>query len=655
MNLKKRDKGMRLFETGRIGKLEIKNRILMAPMGIGALAEPDGRLSERAIDYYRARAQGGVGMIITGMTCVDVEVEKKAEEGLGVFTRVDSPIHIGRLAELVEAVHDYGAKLCVQLTAGVGRVGFGDILYKGHAVAPSPGSCFWNPRIKARALTTGEVERLVRAFARAALFLRAAGVDGVELHGHEGYLLDQFQSALWNQRSDKYGGDLEGRLRFPLEVIHAIKATLGHGFPVIYRFGLVHHIKGGREMEESLEMARRFESGGADALEVDAGCYETWYWAHPPTYQPPGCMVDMAEKVKEVVNIPVIAVGKLGYPELAERVLKEKKADFISLGRALLADPEWPEKVKDKRFQEIRPCIGDHTGCLSRIFRGKYLSCTVNPEAGMERAFALRPATKRKSVLIIGGGPAGMQGAVVAARRGHRVSLWEKRDRLGGNLIPASVPAFKKDLRTLVDYLSTQVRTWGVEVRLGKEATRDGVEEADPDVVVVAAGAVPLVPQIPGREKLRLCTAVDLYLGHGEAGEEVVVIGGGAVGCEGAVYLARMGKRVSIVEIMGRICRGENGANRQHLMKMLAGEGVTVFTRSRVEEITERGVVLKGQGGDGEIRADSVVVAAGLKPESMLIEQLKGLPFDVYAVGDCVRPGRVMQAIWEGFRTARLI
>jgi 2-enoate reductase len=646
---------MKLFEPGRIGGLEIKNRILMAPMGIGGLAEPDGRLSQRAIEFYTARAQGGVGMIITGFTCVDVEIEKKAEKGFGVFARADLPIHINRLSELADAVHDYGTKLCVQLTAGMGRVAYGDVVTQGHTVAPSPSPCFWNPRYKARELTTEEVEGLVRAFGRAAGYLRFAGVDAIQLHGHEGYLFDQFQSALWNQRTDKYGGDLEGRLRFPLEVIEIIKSKLGRDFPVIYRYGLMHHMEGGRELEESLEMARRFEAAGADALEADAGCYETWYWAHPPTYQPPGCMVDMASAAKQVVNIPVISVGKLGYPDLAENVLEEGKVDFICLGRALLADPDWPRKVKARQLEDIRPCIGDHAGCLGRIFQGKYLSCAVNPSVGMEKAFTLKPSEDSKSVLVIGGGPAGMQAAIVATRRGHRVSLWERKERLGGNLIPASVPDFKKDLLAFLKYLTNQVGKHSIEVRLGKEATSNDIKIAAPDVVIAATGASPLIPDIPGLHRKPVYTPVDLYLNRQEAGDRVLVIGGGLVGCETALYLSQQGCSVKVVEVLDRICLGENKANLQHLVKLLDDHHVEVLTNASVLEVAERGAVVNHHGKTKALTIDTIVAATGLAPNPSFREELGDLITEVYAVGDCVQPRRIMEAIWGGFRIASLI
>lgn len=646
---------MKLFEPGHIGKLELKNRIIMAPMGVGALVEPDGRLSQRAIEYYTERAKGGVGMIITGTTCVDMEIEMKMEKGYGYFVRADHPIHINPFTELADAVHDYGAKLCVQLTAGFGRVAYGAIMRKGRARAPSDLPCFWNPKFKTKALTIEEIEALVQAFSLATLYLKTAGVDAIQLHGHEGYLLDQFKTALWNKRTDRYGGDLEGRMRFPIEIIHAIKSRAGDDFPVIYRYGMVHHLPGGRELEESLEMARRFEAAGVDALEVDAGCYDTWYWPHPPDTQPPGCMADMAEKAKQVVNIPVIAVGKLGYPDLAESILEKGDADFISLGRALLADPEWPLKVREDRREEIRPCIGDHMGCHDRIFKGKALSCAVNPAAGNERAFRIHRTETPRSVLVVGAGPGGMQAAITAAQRGHRVQLWEKGDKLGGNLIPGSVPEFKRDLKDYMDYLSNEVARHDVNVQLGREATPDQVVSAEADVAVIATGAVPVMLDIPGIETNRVFTALDLFWGKQQAGDDALIIGGGSVGCETALYLAQQGKRVSIVEVLDGLCREENTANREHLIKLLTDAGVKIYTKAKIANLTAEGGLLDTGQGQDQVSADTVIVAAGMRPESALYEALRGQLTNVVAVGDCVKPRRVMEAVWEGFRTAILI
>ena len=643
---------MKLFEPGKIGKLSIKNRILMCPMGVGGLEEPQGGLSQRGIDYYVARAKGGTGLIITGLTRVSREIEPPLEDKL----IIDSKTSVTWLNELAEAVHDYGAKVAIQLTAGLGRVATLDLLKIAGAVAPSALPTFEDPTIMTRELSTEEIERLVHAFEFSAEILRLAGIDAVELHGHEGYLFDQFMTALWNKRTDKYGGDLEGRLRFPVEVIEAIKRGAGADFPVIFRFGLKHYIDGGREVEEGLEIARRLEAAGADAFEVDAGCYETWYWAHPPTTLPPGCMVDMAQMAKRVVKVPVIAVGKLGYPELAERVLQEGKADFICLGRALLADPEWPNKVKKGRLEDIRPCIGCHEGCLKRVFDVKYLSCAVNPATGMEREFTIKPAEKKKSVLVVGGGASGMEAARVTALGGHKVTLWEKGDALGGNLIPASVPDFKQDYRRLINFLSTQIKKLDVTIELAKEATTELILEMKPDVVFIATGSTSIVPEIPGVGKKMVVTAVDLLLGKREAGKSVVVVGGGLIGCETALYLAQKGKKLTIIEMLDGVMLDMYSANRMHLLKLLADANVSILTETKCLEIRDNGITIADKYGKrSTLEADTVVLAVGLKSTEGLLEALKDKIPEVYAIGDCVEPRKVINAIWEGFRTARLV
>lgn len=643
---------MKLFEPGKIGKLSIKNRILMCPMGVGGLEEPQGGLSQRGIDYYVARAKGGTGLIITGLTRVSREIEPPLEDKL----IIDSKTCVTWLNELAEAVHDYGAKVAIQLTAGLGRVATLDLLKIAGAVAPSALPAFEDPTIMTRELSTEEIERLVHAFEFSAEILRLAGIDAVELHGHEGYLFDQFITALWNKRTDKYGGDLEGRLRFPVEVIEAIKRGAGADFPVIFRFGLKHYIDGGREVEEGLEIARRLEAAGADAFEVDAGCYETWYWAHPPTTLPPGCMVDMAQMAKRVVKVPVIAVGKLGYPELAERVLQEGKADFICLGRALLADPEWPNKVKKGRLEDIRPCIGCHEGCLKRVFDVKYLSCAVNPATGMEREFTIKPAEKKKTVLVVGGGASGMEAARVTALGGHKVTLWEKGDALGGNLIPASVPDFKQDYRRLINFLSTQIKKLDVTIELAKEATAELILEMKPDVVFIATGSTSIVPEIPGVGKKMVVTAVDLLLDKQEAGKSVVVVGGGLIGCETALYLAQKGKKLTIIEMLNGVMLDMYSANRMHLLKLLADADVNILTETKCLEIRDNGITIADKYGKrSTLEADTVVLAVGLKSTEGLLEALKDKIPEVYAIGDCVEPRKVINAIWEGFRTARLV
>jgi NADPH-dependent 2,4-dienoyl-CoA reductase/sulfur reductase-like enzyme len=504
----------------------------------------------------------------------------------------------------------------------------------------------------ARELSLEKIERLINAFAVAASTVRAAGFDAIELHGHEGYLIDQFMTAKWNKRRDKYGGDTEARLRFPLEIIASIRKALGPDFPLIFRMAGRHYVEGGRGIEESLVMAKRFEEAGVNCLHVDAGCYESKYWAHPPIYMDQGCTVDCASAIKHGVNIPVIAVGRLGYPDLAEKVLAEGKADFIALGRALLADPAWPNKVKKRRFHDIRPCIGDYEGCLGRIVSGKTISCTVNPQTGMEREFAIRPAPDKKSILVVGGGPGGMEAARIAALRGHNVALWEREAHLGGNLIPASVPAFKADIKNLIAYLSHQIEKSGVRVELNKEATPDLVMREEADEVIIATGANSAIPEIPGSGRRPVSTAIDLLLGKKEAGKTAVVLGGGVIGCETALWLARQGKKVMIIEVLDDVMTDIFSANKEVMLRMLAEAAVTIKAGTNVREITEGGVTVENSGGYEDIGAETVVTAIGLEPNTNVMDGLKDAEVSVNAIGDCVTPRNIKGAIWEGFRLA---
>lgn len=648
---------MKLFESGKIGKLELKNRIIVAVNGIRGEADPDGNLSLRAIDRYVSYAKGGAGLITVGHIHVENEVENHLDGVWSNKPRIDSAVYIKRWSILADAVHDYGAKLSVQLSAGFGRMMYPDVLNKNKSpIAPSSQPCYWNPEIIARELTVEEIKKLVKAMGEAAARLKAAGVDAVELHGGAGHLIDQFLSGVWNRRKDEYGGDIKGRIRFVLEIIDSIKTAAGADFPVTIRHSLKNYIEGGRDFQESLEMARYFEKAGIDAIHATAGCYEYRRFANPSTYQPAGNVVCMAEMVKEAVSIPVIAFGKLGNPELAEKVLQEEKADFIALARPFLADPEWPNKTRNGKWDDIRPCIGCHDGCLQRSLENKYVSCAVNPAAGMEKELALKPAEKSKSVLVVGGGPGGMEAAIVAAYRGHKVTLLEKDSKLGGNLLTASVPDFKKDLRDLARYLSNQMAKLGVNVKFGVEATPELIEKMAPDAVIIAAGAAPIVPRIPGIGMSRVISAVDLFNSKKDIGQTAVIVGGGVVGCEAAAFLSGKGVKVTVVEMTGKLAADLNVMNRNELMEILAERNIETLLNTTVSEITDDGVILSEKSGERrELKADGVVIAVGLRSRDSLYKALTGKVDELYAIGDCVKPRKIMAAMWEGYRLARLI
>ena len=655
---------MKLFQPGTIGCLAIKNRIVMAPMFPMGLIEnsPQMGLSRRGIDYYVARAKGGTGLIITGITCPSEKLEKSWG-----YPLIGDKGAIMWLSELTEAVHDYGAKIFVQYSAGFGRQGPPNPgLPNGGLVAPSSIPSFYDPSITCRELTIAEIEEFVHDFGVGAGFIAAAGIDGIEIHAHQGYLLTEFLAPRTNKRTDKYGGDLDGRLRIITELLQAVKNSTGDDYPVTFRYGLTDHlegeIEGARGVDEGLEIARKMEAVGIDGLHIDAGVYETNNWAQPPTTQPEGCLVYLAEMAKNAVNVPVIAVGKLGNPVLAESVLQEGKADFIALGRPLLADPEWPNKVKAGRVEDIRPCVGCDEGCLGRLFAGKYLSCAVNPQTGNERNLALTPTEKKKRVVVVGGGPAGMEAARVSALRGHEVTLLEKSFEFGGNVIPAAVPEFKVEYRRLIDYFVTQLRKLRVVTKLGTEATPELITSLNPDVVFVATGSSACIPDLPGVDKDIVITGADLLVQKPEIGNSVIIVGGNMVGSELALYLGRQGKSVTIVECLGDIMRDMVWINAKDIQRRFDGLesdriDVKVMISTEAVEVVDDGLVVVDKSGQRKtLKADKVVLAVGMiSSDDSLADILEGRVAEVYRIGDCVTPGKVLDAVWAGYRTARLV
>ena len=658
-----------LFRPVKIGSVEIKNRIAMAPMGIEALLNADGGIGPRAADYFIERIRGGVGLIITHACKVENEIDALQEQK--GFPRIVYTAS-GSFAELAEVAHAYGARVFFQLSAGFGRTAHPGILRR-KPVSASAISNYWDPAMTCREITTDEVENLVKAFGPAAEILAKAGIDGIELHGHEGYLFDQFATSFWNHRTDKYGGDLAGRLTFPIEVLREIKRRVGPDFPVQYRFGLKHYIKGhragvlpgedyveaGRDVEEGLKMARMLEEAGFDALHVDAGCYDSWYWAHPPGYQKHGCMIDMAEEVKKVVKIPVIAVGRIDVPELAEKVIAEGKADLVAIGRGLLSDPLWVKKSEEGQEKHIRPCVGCHDGCMERLVTGKPTSCAVNPACGREKIYALQTAPKPRSVMVIGGGVAGMEAGRVAALRGHKVVIYEKSEKLGGHVTETSIMPFKADDLRLLDWYKTELEDLKVEIQLRTEVTPEFVRRKNPDDVIVATGSKPIHLNAPGSNKPILTTFSDL-LGRGKpTGKKIVVIGGGRAGCEIALWLAQQGKKVTIAEKLDELMMAGSPIpwmNRVMLLDLLRFHKVTVMTKVSLSEVLDEGAVLISKDFRKEtLPADSVVIAAGLEPEQEIYRTLQGQLTNLYLIGDARKAWNMMNAIWDGYEVARAL
>lgn len=634
-----------LFDKTQLGSMKLKNRIFMSPMG--TTGEADGSYCNEGIDYFMERAKGGAGLIITGANVVSTKYEARPCTELSNFH------HVERLNMLIERCHNYGAKVCVQLSPGLGRQQFTDPFTPPYS-AGSVGA-FWYKDLVCKPFSKEDIHYLVEKVGYSASLAINAGADAVELHAYGGYLLDQFQSKQWNNRTDEYGGSLENRMRFTLECIEAIKQNVPKNFPILVKFTPDQRVEGFRTLDEGIEMAKILEKSGITALHVDTGCYEEWYQAITTIYSKPGHKLDVQKAIKEVVNIPVLGDGKLYDPKLANKVIEDGTLDYLGLGHEMLADPYWPTKVKEGRYEDIRPCVGCNE-CLLAGFSGKHYYCAVNPTCYAERDYALpKPDGSKKSILVIGGGPGGMSAAITARRRGWDVELWEKTDRLGGTLWAAGGPDFKADILKLINYMKVQCDKLGVKVRYNKTATAENVVGGNWDKVILAAGANPAIPLIPGIEN---ATPVSEYLTHNAtAGKKVVIIGGGLAGTEAACDIAPHADEVTIVEMMPDILFSAAHClnNDQHLRNMVKDRGVKVAAGAKVTNITADSVTYEKDGQTITLPCDTVFNAAGFKANNQLEDLLEANYDDVTVIGDAIAPRKILTAVHEGYHAIRVM
>lgn len=634
---------MKLLKKGYIGKLELKNRVYMAPMGTAT--EPDGSFSDRAIRYYEERAIGGTGLIITGANQVTLKYEAKACNVL------ESPRSFEQLNFLARRIHYNDAKLCIQITPGLGRMQFttGDVV----PYSASNSNAFWFPEVKCKPYSIGQIKELVKKMGEGAAKVKAAGADAVELHGYGGYLMDQFQSTLWNKRKDEYGGDLKGRMKFSLECIAEIKKTCGKDFPVLFKFTPYHGVEGGRELEEGIEMAKILETAGVDALHVDVGCYEAWYKAINTVYQESPTQIHIAAEIKKHVNIPILSQGKLYNPDLAEDALEKEKADFIGLGHQSLADPQWVNKVQKNESYDIVPCLGCNE-CLYAGFTGKIIHCAVNPHCFAEDYYPITEAKENKRILVIGGGPGGIVAALTAAERGLEVELWEKTNQLGGTLLAAGGPSFKQDVMNYVKYLEGKIHRSNINLKLMKEGTADEVLRGDYDKVILATGSRAFMPPINGIDSEKVVTANDILTGKVKYGKDVVVIGGGLVGCETAAFCAEKTKNVTIIEMLEDILvtasHCEN--NDQALRQLVKDSEIDIVSNAKVSKISNEEIEYTKDDKSYSTKADTYIVAAGYVPNDELFDELNG-KVNVSKIGDAVVPDKILTAVHQGFHIAR--
>jgi len=644
----------KLFEPGYIGKMKVNNRIVKAPTEM-TYANRDGSVSERMLRYYKDVALGGSGLVLVEMTSID---DKGSEYGFATPAIYDHKFMPG-MALLAQTIKKNGAKAGLQLYHGGANRHWKPIK------APSPipwGVAFAQVGFASipHQLSISEIEEIIEAFGDCALRGKQVGFDIIEVHGAHGYLITQFLSPLTNKRTDWYGGSLENRMRFLIQIATNVRNKVGPSFPISIRLSGSEYVEGGITIEETTKVAKALEQIGVDVLDISGGGRGSGQKLVVPMYYPEGVNVWAAEAIKEAVSIPIIVCGSINRPELAEQILEEGKADFIGMARALLADPYLPKKANEGRVEDIVPCIrccGD--GCTNTERKGfGGVLCTVNVAIGKEDESRIEAAKEPKDVAIIGGGPAGMKAAQVAALSGHRVTLFEKRE-LGGHLIEAGVPEFKKDIRRLVLYLINQIRKLEVRI-IEKEAKAEDIIRGGFHVVIVATGSTSLKPRIPGVHKSIVVDALEVLSGV-ETGNNVIIVGGGAVGCDTALFIASKGKNVTVVEMRDDIAKETDDPVDMHTIPAsitfwdkFTEAGVRVFTRTKLDTILDDGIVVTNKSGvKSKLAADSVVLALGFTPVAWDgLDEISD-KVEVRMVGDCVEPRKIFDAIHEGYLAAR--
>lgn len=632
-----------LFTPFKIGKMKVKNRIVMSPMGLNA-AHPDGRIDDDEIHYFEERARGGAGLIIVGCQFLTEKLAQGSLEGY-----LDRTYVIPQLTNLCEAVQKYGAKIVAQVSCGTGKNAFTNML-EDRPVSASEIPSMFNPNLICRALSVEEIKEIMEQFAFSAKLVKDAGFDAIEVHAHAGYLVDQFMSEVWNKRTDEYGGTSEKRMRFAVEIVQSIRKAVGPDMPILFRIACYHHFKGGRTIEETMPLLEMLADAGVDALDIDSGSYENIEYIFPPAYLGDACMQDVCAPARKAVKIPLLNSGN-HTPETAVKLIESKNADFVMMGRPLIAEPYLPNKILNNKRDEVRPCIRCNEDCIGRIItRLTKISCSVNPIAGFEKRIEIEKTSMPKNVVIVGGGPGGMEAARTAATRGHKVSLYERAGELGGQLRAAATPDFKYQLQKLIEWYKRQMELLNIEIHLNNVIDADSSELKNADAIIVASGAKVFMPNIKGIEN-----SVDVITAHLEPekikGKKVVYCGGGLSASDSALETAMDGKKVAIIEMLDEIAFNDHFINKAALIPMLLENGVEIYTGHKVKEIKANGVVAEKQDGEEIfIEADTVVSAFGLRPDSAIADAIDERYHKITRIiGDCSKVGKVGNAIREGF------
>ncbi len=712
-----------LFSPIRINGTVIKNRVVMAPMGNISMADETGRPSAKMLEYFFARAKGGTGLITTGLVPVSHGIDHTVTEAgdLSYFPRLDRTRSVfSTWRDLSQGVHAYGSRIFIQLTAGLGRVGSPTCLLSKHQF---PGSAsmnpnFYMPDLPCFPISDGNLNKIVKNMGQAAADAKEMGIDGVYLHGHEGYLLEQMTNPAFNRR--KMGKYADWR-RFGIECVKAIRERTDPRYPIMYRIDLslaleetygdrmntvksLKKFKNGRTVADTLSYMEDLVKAGVDIFDVDLGCYDNWWLPHPPAGMPAGCFLDVSRIAKAHfaekgilsnagMEVPIVAVGKLGYPDLAEKALRDGDCDMVMLGRPLLADPEWCNKAYAGRCADIRPCIGCQEGCVNEFVEGGHIQCTINPRTGFEELLPeeIPVAPVKKRVAVVGGGPAGMAFTLAALERGHAVDLYEKSEQLGGKVVPGSAPKVKFDFENYLMYLKKQIsdkeNCENFNLFMNTEVHNNDLADKKYDAVVFANGSVNIDPPFAGKDKMKTVQAVDALVDPSLLGDaqNIVVVGGGIVGCETAYWLAyEQDRNVKVVEMADAMMSGACTANRGHLIHYMEKKGVELINCAKVLSFDEGKVnisrltknvpdpyntwqpilpknivnpLAKKVGGpavEEAIPADLVILAMGGRADdSFYYEAVKEhIAPEVYNIGDCFKAARVLEATRAALRLA---
>ena len=679
-----------LFTPWKVGNVEIKNRIVLCPMGgtslFGWFELTGCKFDKEAANFFLERAKNNVGLIIPGIAPLrDTFWGKWLWQNEKMFDD---------LKEFMDEIHKTDAKLFVQLTAGMGRSwAITDLVAPLHKnkilrrlvkpvidtshelASPSPLPSRWDPSITTPEMTREQIHEIIEAFAKTAALCKKAGVDGVEVHAvHEGYLLDQFTMEWTNHRTDEYGGSFENRYRFPVEVVRAIKEKCGEDFPVSLRYSVESKVKGfregaipgekytevGRSMKESEKAAKYLQDAGYDMLNADNGTYDSWYWAHPPMYMPQNCNLEDVAHIKRFVDIPVVCAGRME-PAVGARAIADGRIDAMGVARQFLADGEWITKMIDEREEDIRPCICCHNGCFNFCsFKGHanaqeltdtmgLARCAINPETMQSKKYKIKPARKAKTIAVIGGGIGGMETALVCAKRGHKVTLYEKSGELGGVFLAAAAPSYKEKDKALIAWYRRELGKYPIDVKCN--AAVSDISSITADEIVIATGSVPLQLNLPGFEKG--IQAIDFLLGKQQVGENVTIIGGGLTGCEIGYELYLQGRKPTIVEMKDDLIavKGVCLANSSYLRDFFKTNRVPVHLETKLVEIMDDGVLVKDSNGvEFKIPADSVILSVGYRPNPLAKRDKEHK--NIHVVGDANAVGNLRTVIWQAWDVA---